>query len=315
MSTLSRSTSRPISVLDSQHPDHKEFFAANNVVTVFACLPGEITDCTWDVYWRIGLRHQGVCRCQCDEHLGLGFPSQRIVAELLTMQWLLEECDAVGNNPNLDRTVLVFSTPEVQSIMDGTSKKSGLSPYTFYLQTRFAGASIQIYTRTDWVKPHAKKKMHRLWIDGPVGEVLHAPGLGAVWLTRHVLAQFRMRINNVSHAQAYRELQRIVQHAKLHPLLPNNQSDTSNSHQQRQTIQQKEPTQHPPNYVSNLTLEPQKGRDREPCVLYCDENSPWVYVIGKEDGQLRLVTVYVQNGNQAQSAKHSLVQARRTSKK
>jgi hypothetical protein len=245
-------------------PESGGRYSSKNCVTVHAQPAQAAGSSAWDVYWRIGKQRQGICRTTIDSDLGLSRHDGMIVAELSAMQWLLEERHAAGKTPNAARTVLVFSGGAPAKLAAGKSSKTHLYPYSYFLTTRFAGAAIVAEQNSSWILPRAQNAISDLPIHGPTGECLTLPGIGPVWLTHHLMRQFRMRLNNVPQAQAWQALQKLLTRCRLQPLAD-----------------------------SPGTAELAAVRHRNPGVRLIDPQSHWVFVMTTKEGRPTLTTAYI----------------------
>ncbi len=238
-------------------------FSRKNCVTVNAQPNQTVEAPTLDVAWRIGKHRQGTCRTTFDLDLGLSPHDCLIVAELRVMQWLLEEKQAIGAVPNIARSLLIFSGGAPAKLAAGKSCKSHLYTYAHFLTTRFAGAAILAERDRSWIRPQ-QTKISDLYIDGPIGEYLNLPGIGPVWLTHHLMRQFRLRLNNASHAQAWQTLQRLLTRCSLQRL---------------------------PESPGNTELG--ASRHRNPGVRLLEAQSRWVFVMINGKGRPTLTTAYI----------------------
>lgn len=239
-------------------------YSSMNCVTVLARVQHDRHPTGWDVYWRVGKQRQGICRTTIDPALKLTPPDQLIVAELTTMQWLLEERDAAGNMPDVQRTLLIFSGGAPAKLASGKSDKIHLYPYAMFLKTRFAGATILAEQDSAWILPRAQSALSDHHIHGPGGECLTLPGIGPVWLTNHVMQQFRIRLNNQPEPQTWKVLAALLTTRRLQPL---------------------------PESKERVELDAQ--RHRTPAVRLYDAQSRWVFVLANVHGRPTLTTAYI----------------------
>ena len=248
-------------------------FANKNYVAVLA-KPAAANQCSslsrqdhqWNVYWRIGKHRQGIFKTRIEPTLGLTTSDALIVAELHCMQSLLEENDAAGKAPSPKNMVLTFSGGGPAKLAAGTSTKNHLYPYAYFLKMRFAGAQILAEKNSDWISSKAEKATSAITIAGPRGEYLNLPGIGPVWITGHLMRQFRMRLNNQSYQSAWKVLAHTIQHCRFQTMPITGDA-------------------------SHLAV----TKNDSPGQCLYDSVSRWVFVLTKVNGRSTLVTAYIKS--------------------
>lgn len=223
----------------------------------------------FDVFWhrdRDGrTEQQGVCRATVDRALQLSLHDAQIVPELATMQWLLDKKHVLGKHPDQSCIVLRFSGGAPAKLAAGTSSKTHLYSYAYFLRMRYHGAALAIERNSHQARPTPLHNSATLSINAPAGTDVTVPGMGPVRLTHHVMQQFRMRLNHPPYPVAWAELQRLLTTGRLQPLP-----------------------------VSDRTSARDQERHRHAGMRLIDPVSQWVFVLVEVDGKPTLVTAYIQ---------------------
>jgi hypothetical protein len=140
-----------------------------------------------------------------------------VIAELHTLQYLLEEVEAIGRNAaGSDKTTLVVSSGAIKKLARKASDKQSLAIHAKFLLTRFSGCQIEVEKKSEWTET-LPNNIDTVSLDAstPHEETIIVHGLGEVVVTAHVVEQFAERFfeqNNIEYtlSEAWRQLRKIA---------------------------------------------------------------------------------------------------------
>ncbi|WP_341678722.1 hypothetical protein [Niveibacterium sp. SC-1] len=162
-----------------------------NILTT--CVTGQKADQSVEVVWALGTATQGRLHVSVPPNV----QDRDTVAELTALHHLLVMLAVFGNDRAGNALYLTVSSGAIRKLMQRRSTKTHLVPYSNFLATRFADASITVEPKAAWLKPRADKRVEVLELDSHSleDEIVLRP-FGRVALTRHALDQFGMRSNS-----------------------------------------------------------------------------------------------------------------------
>lgn len=177
----------------------------------------------FNVVWANGLQRQGTIRVRLAQEVA----DPVVAAELGALHHLLVRRAIFGDDragravnrdglddqdadPDAGRVQLRVSSGQIRKLMLGTSKKTHLVPFAFFLSSRFYGANVAVSNDTSWIKPRAAANVEEITVSGALDDWQDVPGVGLSVLSQHALEQLRIRGNGLDPAGAWQQLRRIV---------------------------------------------------------------------------------------------------------
>lgn len=139
------------------------------------------------------------------------------LAELWALRHLLLDAQVAGTDRSGGGLTLIVSRGAVRKLVLKKSSKKDLIKYTHWLGTRFASASIEVDSKARQQAAEISSPQENITVsDGDTGEdLLDAPGLGPVKLTRHVIDQYMDRAGTVREDRAWRRIKHRLQKGML----------------------------------------------------------------------------------------------------
>lgn len=171
------------------------------------------------VTWSSGIHRQG----KITVDIPIEVNDKLVISELAVMQYIIDELDALGNEPALKGVQMIFSSPAIKKIHSNKSDKYHLYPYSYFLTTRFLMCDVKITDDASWILPRADNNLLELKITEPFGQMIHIPGYGKVAITKHIIDQYSRRMNNIEADQAWKILTKTLAHGNLRELNSNEQ--------------------------------------------------------------------------------------------
>lgn len=178
------------------------------------------TDGQFDVYWT----NTNLESVRGIAHVTVPPGDDRaIIAELHTLQYLLEVEEVIGENLAGGDTInLVVSTGSIKKLSRKASSKQSLLKHAKFLTTRFKGCQIDVEKDRDWTKSHpAPVKIVTLDASVPFEDTIIVHGLGEVSITAHVVERFAERLSeeratHFSMGEAWRLLRGLAGDSRVH---------------------------------------------------------------------------------------------------
>jgi len=208
------------------------------------------------VYWRCGLQRQGKVITIVKANLA----EKAAVAELAVAQYLVEEKKVLGTNPPLKDLLFEFSSPVIRKLYEQKSDVYHLYPYAYFLTTKFASAVVRTCIEQTWILPRAENDQSELTVSGPQSQFIVTKLLGKIAVTKHVIDQFIVRMNNIEPHEAWKALTQILNSSQLAPI-----PQTSSCHKYDHEAQR-----------------------------YLDKNTLWCFIIGKNaNDESAILSAYI----------------------
>lgn len=215
----------------------------------------------FSVAWRSGLQKQGKVTVSIPIDIG----DKAAIAELCAMQFLIDELEVIGRTPPLKGLLLEFSAAAIKKLHNQKSEKNHLYPYAYFLTTRFSTATVQISKDDAWINTRSSQEPQTLTITEPPGQLVAMATVGKVAVTKHIIDQYRQRMNNIEPDAAWKLLTKTLE--MVRPILLSNDS-------KRQLHDQ---THH-----------------RSEGERYYDKESKWCFVVANNpQGKKAIVTAYI----------------------
>lgn len=162
------------------------------------------------VYWASGLHTQGVVTVSVSEK----FEDKDLVAELFTVQHLLEVEEVCSKDRTGNSLTITCSLGAVRKLAAGRSAKEHLAPFALFLRTRFVDAQIVISKAETFISyPAAHSNPTSLSVTCPRPSSIALPTGELVGVTAHALEQFRIRFSFQRSCDAWRELRSCAAHS------------------------------------------------------------------------------------------------------
>lgn len=173
-------------------------------------------DGQFDVYWtNTELESvRGIAHVVVSSSIG---KDRNIVAELHTLQYLLEEVESIGKNVAGSSSIkLIVSAGAIKKLARQASDKEALVKHAKFLTHRFYGCKIEVKKDMEWMRG-ISGSIIRLTLDAttPLDETIIVHGLGEVTVTSHVVKRFAERISKARSAmftmgEAWRALRKMA---------------------------------------------------------------------------------------------------------
>lgn len=161
----------------------------------------------YTVFWRSGLQKQGKLVVNIPIEIG----DKAAIAELCAMQFLIDEIEVIGRTPPLKGLLLEFSAAAIKKLHGQKSEKRHLYPYAYYLTTRFSSATVQISKDDAWISPRTIHEAQFITITEPPGQLVSMATIGKVAVTKHIIDQYRQRMNNIEPDVAWKLLTKTLE--------------------------------------------------------------------------------------------------------
>lgn len=169
------------------------------------------------VFWRVGGRI-GIVDIVMATKLELSDPAT--AAELMAIQHILSDKEAMGANRTGKGIILDVSRGAVRKLKLGTSNKADLTPYAAFLNTRYHEAKIEVSKKTSWVPVSLEVAEHdQLQVDGPLPESVDTPRMGKVVVTKHAIEQYENRFSEGELSRTWASLTKRLQNPELAPIV------------------------------------------------------------------------------------------------
>ncbi|ENO77571.1 plasmid-like protein [Thauera sp. 27] len=191
-----------------------------NILTVLARATDNADQ--FEVYWANGVQKQGLLRVNVPSH----GTDKDVIAELGALHHLLvvkgifgqdragraaqKQGAGIIHDEDADRVQLHVTSGQIKKLMQQKSKKLHLSPYSFFLATRFAGSNISVSHDRQWIKPRALENVEEVTVGPALDDLMDVPGVGLAAVSVHAIEQIQRRGNGLSLAEAWHQIRRVV---------------------------------------------------------------------------------------------------------
>lgn len=218
--------------------------------------PGEGNQ--FQVYWMTGLVKKGIVNVSVPD----SWRDRDIVAELAALQFLLEEKCVVGHDRCGNKLFINVSFGAIKKLVRRDSDKVHLTRHSIFLTTRFAGATLVVKKADDWLEG-CESVQDTVDASQPVPEKINLYGVGEVEVTGHAIDAFFERRGLLDKGDAWRRLRNMAQDDSIMPFQKHKNA-----------------------------LD--KARHRQVGELYWHPHTEWMFVITRQMGKVKLVTMYRQ---------------------
>ena len=163
----------------------------------------------FDTYWMTGLVKKGRVRTT----VFVREECAKTVAELVAIQYLLEQKNACGHDKSGSGLRLCVSQEEVLALANSQSQMCDISDYAIFLKTRFLGAELSVCVDdSQWADELCDREVDEISVYSPDVTCIEVDGIGKVKLTAHAVQRYVQRTGRDA-GKAWRDLVKLGKNA------------------------------------------------------------------------------------------------------